>query len=267
MPVADEYEPEEPEYEDPNQEIVTLALKIEILKLNGEGREGYERKKDKYNARMTKSKDDCSKAIAIFQQLLEYGSQQNKVKEHSYGTLRNIQQAFDSKWSSGNDQTKDDIIECLKAATDQECGDLQRLGTWMNLSSQLEIMGQLPDKDDLFRIFCKGTKNEFVRTTVIVPNQAKLPSDRLSWKEMAETIQEILDKILMPNSASDIASTPAALVVAHNALVGATPMDPKRKHCRYCGSYDHLANACNADKCLNCNALFNGYADRKYNVP
>ena len=254
MPDVDEPVPEEPEYENPDQEGVTLALKIEILKLNEERRQGYKRKKERFSARVTKSKDDIGKAIAIFQQLLEYGSfaysmykfVRNQVTKHPWGTLRHIQEAFDNKWSSGNDQTKDDIIECLKAATDEECGDLQRLGTWMNLTSQLEIMGQLPDKDDLFRIFCTGTRNEFVRTAVIVPNQVKLTCDRPGWKEMATTIQEILDlnrdKILKPNASRDIASDPATFVVANNALVNGNPAEQKGKHCRYCGSYDHLAN-------------------------
>ena len=270
--MPDEDPPVEPEFENSDQEGVTVALRIEILKLNEDRLRSHERAKDKFHARMTKSLDDLGKAIAIFQQLLEYGSFAYSMFKfvrnqnlHPWVTLRRIQEDFDNKWSSGNDQTKDDIIDCLKAATDIECGDLQRLGTWMNLTTQLEVMGQLPDKDDLLRIFATGTKNEFVRTLVIVPNQMKLPSDRLGWKELATMIQEILDlnrdKILKPSEANDVASRPVAMVVANNAHTA--PVEPKGKHCRYCGSYEHLANKCNADKCLNCNAPFSGYLDRK----
>ena len=226
----------------------------------------YEARKKDYYYRVNFHERDINQAIAYIQTGLGPSCPAQTLVEKAistqrtpYGQLRAIMGALDDKYYHAiSSQTEQDIVDELRELTDERLTVNQRATEWLKRTERLSAMqGTTTTPRQLYDIFCKGVKNDFLRT--FVTSHQLDESKPKEWVDLSDHLSNVIDRnrdkdTIVPPPAPPLASQP--MVKANTAAVttaapSGNPSVPF--YCRVCGIEGHHYKACTATHCSDCN--------------
>ena len=265
--VTTEPRPEMPEMF-PVNAMMPLAEQLSATNTNRAMMATYHSELNMWNKRYSENDDCALKARAVLMSCLVRDSTAANIM-NSYALTEDVAfekfisgwEALTAKWTAPDVTTKDELYEELKAATDEN-GLAERISTWTRTVNLLETMGNLPSDAELNQWFQKGTKNEYLRSSVITPWQTQL-REFDTWRQAADVMQDLIiqnpEKDMRKSSAS--ASSRSEVVTAA-AVTMSEPSGPPVPRCYICGYDNHRAAACRSPSCGDCGMRFANAQER-----